>query len=67
MEVNTAALNRTQRRRAVAKPVFGKHLFVDDVQRWLEGKESLAQFSVGCGICGLALLYLLGSMVRAVF
>lgn len=39
---------------------------VEQVACWLEREDSLLDLGIGYGLCGLTILYVLGSLVRAV-
>lgn len=66
MQYNSAVLRRTCGQAPTVESKEGEFLFVERVQRWMEGEDSSAALLAGYGLCGLTALYLLGGLLRVV-
>ena len=62
---NLAAITRTYERKDIA--VEQRESWLDQVMHWLEREETPGQRVASYGLLGLAALYFLGAVLRAVF
>jgi hypothetical protein len=74
MQVDAAVLKRTcgqtsghAAKRTARKQIARRTSFIDRVSRSLEREDTLFDLLAGYGVCVVSILYLLGSLARAIF